>query len=375
MTNKILFVDNDVNTLDGYERRLRKQFQIDTAQSGEEGLDIIASKGPYAVVISDLSIPGMDGFQFLSRVKDIAPDCACIVLTGHANLQVSLKAVNEGYIFRFLTKPCKIHILAKAIFEGIGQHVRSSQLSAPMGNVSDARSVKKIMVVDDDLEILSLLSDAFKSHHGFEVLSAENGEVAVKLLNTIKIDVVIADKEMPKMNGLELLSYISQNHPEIPVIILTWCITPELDEEITNHGAFKYFEKPLDLNAMTETLFNELYSGPQSIIDGISIASCLRMIEMEEKTCTLKINSGNSMGFLYFLKGRLIAAETGKLKSEQAAYRIINWVEGAIEIENKCDKRKNKITQPLMHILMEAARITDDIDLQRKAREKSSLLQ
>ncbi|MCK5783008.1 MAG: response regulator, partial [Desulfobacterales bacterium] len=95
MTNKILFVDNDCNTLDSYERHLRKQFEIDTAQSGEEGLDIIASKGPYAVVISDLSIPGMDGFQFLSRVKDIAPDCACIVLTGHANLQVSLKAVNE----------------------------------------------------------------------------------------------------------------------------------------------------------------------------------------------------------------------------------------------------------------------------------------
>ena len=73
MTKKILCVDDDPNILQGYKRALRKDFDISIAEGGEPGLALIAQEGPFAVIVSDMRMPGMDGVQFLSRVKETAP--------------------------------------------------------------------------------------------------------------------------------------------------------------------------------------------------------------------------------------------------------------------------------------------------------------
>ena len=67
----ILFVDDDPNILAAYKRQLRTQFPVDTAPGGEQGLEEITHRGPYAVVVSDLRMPGMDGIEFLSRVRRV----------------------------------------------------------------------------------------------------------------------------------------------------------------------------------------------------------------------------------------------------------------------------------------------------------------
>ncbi len=64
LTAKILCVDDDVNILAGFQRQLRKQFQITGAMGGEQGLKTLAESGPFAVVMSDLQMPGMDGLRF-----------------------------------------------------------------------------------------------------------------------------------------------------------------------------------------------------------------------------------------------------------------------------------------------------------------------
>lgn len=122
MSEKILFVDDDTNILDAYKRQLRKEFNIATANSGELGLETLRSGGPYAVVVSDYQMPGMDGVEFLSRVRGIAPDTIRMMLTGHADLQTAMEAINDGHIFRFLTKPCKPYQLSMAIEAGIEQY-------------------------------------------------------------------------------------------------------------------------------------------------------------------------------------------------------------------------------------------------------------
>lgn len=122
MTRKVLFVDDDPNILAAYQRQLRKQYQIETALAGERGLDAVARTGPYAVIVSDLKMPGMNGIQFLSRVREMAPDTVRIMLTGFAELQTAIDAVNEGNIFRFLTKPCAPDILSRALDSGIEQY-------------------------------------------------------------------------------------------------------------------------------------------------------------------------------------------------------------------------------------------------------------
>ncbi|RLF54205.1 MAG: hypothetical protein DRN37_10525 [Thermoplasmata archaeon] len=122
MTEKVLFVDDERNVLDGIQRHLRRKFSLETALGPQEGLETVKNRGPFAVVISDLRMPVMDGIQFLSRVKELAPDTVRMVLTGNADLENTIQAVNEGQIFRFLTKPCSIDLLAKAISLGIDQY-------------------------------------------------------------------------------------------------------------------------------------------------------------------------------------------------------------------------------------------------------------
>lgn len=122
MRETILIVDDDPNLLASCERNLRRQFQIETAEGGQAGLEKIAARGPYSVVISDMQMPGMNGIQFLSAVKERAPDTVRIMLTGNADVEVAMGVVNEGNIFRFLTKPCPPDVLAKALNDGLAQY-------------------------------------------------------------------------------------------------------------------------------------------------------------------------------------------------------------------------------------------------------------
>jgi FixJ family two-component response regulator len=115
---KILFVDDEPAVLDGYQRLLRNQFRVSAALGGEQALALIQNTGPYAVVISDMRMPGMNGAQFLARVRERAPNTVRMLLTGHADVDVAIEAVNEGKIFQFLTKPCERDILVKAIRSG-----------------------------------------------------------------------------------------------------------------------------------------------------------------------------------------------------------------------------------------------------------------
>jgi FixJ family two-component response regulator len=127
LSDKILFVDDDVNLLAAFRRQLRKQFQIETAEGGREGLELVKANGPYAVIVSDFRMPIMDGIEFLSRVREIAPETVRIMLTGNADLQAAIQAVNEGNIFRFLTKPCSRDILSESLITGLEHYQRVSR--------------------------------------------------------------------------------------------------------------------------------------------------------------------------------------------------------------------------------------------------------
>jgi FixJ family two-component response regulator len=115
MNGKVLFVDDEQAVLQGYQRIVRDDFQVSLAGSGDEALAELTRNGGYEVVVSDLRMPGMDGIQFLSRVRKISPQSVRVVLTGHADIETAINAVNDGAIFRFLTKPCPADVLKKTL--------------------------------------------------------------------------------------------------------------------------------------------------------------------------------------------------------------------------------------------------------------------
>ncbi|MFQ5958162.1 MAG: HD domain-containing phosphohydrolase [Alphaproteobacteria bacterium] len=119
---KILFVDDEANILASFRRRLGRDFDISTADGGAEALEMVKNDGPFAVVISDQRMPGMDGIEFLGEVKKRAPDTVRMMLTGHTDLATAVDAVNQGCIFRFYTKPCPPEVLAEALEAGLDQY-------------------------------------------------------------------------------------------------------------------------------------------------------------------------------------------------------------------------------------------------------------
>lgn len=122
MSKKILFVDDDANILSSYQRQLRKEFTMDIALGGEPALAMIQEKGPYAVIVSDMQMPGMNGIEFLTKVEAKAPDTVRIMLTGNADQKTAVEAVNRGHIFRFLTKPCEIEAMTQTLRAGLKQY-------------------------------------------------------------------------------------------------------------------------------------------------------------------------------------------------------------------------------------------------------------
>ena len=122
MNNRILLVDDESNVLSALKRSLFDELlDINTASSAEEALEIM-EKVHYKVVVSDERMLGMQGSEFLAQVRANHPDTVRIMLTGHATLEAAMKAVNEGEIYRFFSKPWDDQNLKFAIRSAIEKY-------------------------------------------------------------------------------------------------------------------------------------------------------------------------------------------------------------------------------------------------------------
>jgi len=123
MNKRILFVDDDENVLNGYKRFYKRMFDIVTTDSPKDAIQIVKnSKEDFAVIVSDMNMPDMNGIELLTEIKVLAPDTIRVMLTGNAELNVAIKAVYQGNIFRFLTKPCEQENFIQTINDAIELH-------------------------------------------------------------------------------------------------------------------------------------------------------------------------------------------------------------------------------------------------------------
>jgi response regulator RpfG family c-di-GMP phosphodiesterase len=119
---KVLCVDDEPNVLEGLARTLRSLFIVETAVGGSRGLDVLREQAPFTMVVSDLRMPRMTGVEFLAKAREMAPDTVRVLLTGQADMEAAISAINEGNIFRFLTKPCPTGTLVKSLMACAEQH-------------------------------------------------------------------------------------------------------------------------------------------------------------------------------------------------------------------------------------------------------------
>jgi CheY-like chemotaxis protein len=125
MGKRVLMVDDEPRVLDAMRRVLRG-YDIVTADSGEAGLErqreAAEAGDPFAVIVSDMRMPGMDGARFLAAARAADPDAVRLILSGQADLEATIAAVNEADLFRFLTKPCEPDELSRALDDALRQH-------------------------------------------------------------------------------------------------------------------------------------------------------------------------------------------------------------------------------------------------------------
>lgn len=223
---------------------------------------------------------------------------------------------------------------------------------------------RNILVVDDDQEMLLSLKDGLeRPQEGLSVLMAGDGLVAMEKLKTNRIDLVVADLKMPRMDGLTLTRRLSEEFPDIPVIIITAYSTPETEHLAREGGAVSYLVKPF----MIEDLSREIVKCLEMETDGgtltnVSSGMFLQLMEMEERTCIIRLvekKSGNR-GVLFFRKGELLDARINGFKGEEAAYEIFSWDEVSISIQNTCPVKVKRLHSDLQAILLEAMRLKDE---------------
>jgi len=226
--------------------------------------------------------------------------------------------------------------------------------------------MEKVLIAEDDTKLRNFFRMYFERHKDtFEVIYAADGEEAIEVLNQKYISLVVTDILMPKLDGFELLAYINNKFPHIPCIVVTSYPTDGLAQKLSKDNLIRVFQKPFLLGDLTESILRALEPDiPGGVLKGISVASFLQMIRLEEKTCLFEVDSpGKGKGLFYFYKGDLYDAVYRELRGEEAAFMLIVMQKAEIRFKNLPRKKiARRINKELTGLLMEAARRMDESD-------------
>jgi response regulator RpfG family c-di-GMP phosphodiesterase len=256
MSERVLFVDDEPQVLDGIQRSLHKQVDLRTAPSAAEGLVLLREAGPFALVISDLRMPVTNGAQFLASVREQAPDTVRMILSGQADLQATIAAVNEGHIYRFLSKPCPSEQLLAAVEDGLKQHrlltaekvLLEQTLSGAvrmlieiLGMVSPAASSRALRLQQYTVKLSTALQLAEQWEWGLAAFVSQIGCVALPkdILSKVEAGQALTDEER----------HLYESHPEVAGKLLA--AIPRLENVAAivtaQFGTLSFAGKPADI--------------------------------------------------------------------------------------------------------------------------------
>lgn len=118
-SHRILMVDDEPHILAGFQRTIGRRFPLTCVESGTAALALLQKGETFSVIVTDMRMPGMNGVELLSRISEMRLDTVRLMLTGNADQQTAVDAINKGHIARFLNKPCQPEVLESAIMESI----------------------------------------------------------------------------------------------------------------------------------------------------------------------------------------------------------------------------------------------------------------
>lgn len=220
--------------------------------------------------------------------------------------------------------------------------------------------MKVILLVEDDEPIRSALAELLADmDEGYRIIQAENGREAINFLHATTVDLVVTDLNMPVLDGFALLAHLMGAHARMPVIVLTAYGTPETRRHLKELGA-GYLEKPLDLPLLPGIVREKLAQRARGHIEGITISGLLQILNLERKSCVLRVVSRGRLGELMCEAGEIVHAESDDGNGVKAVQSILGWEEPTIEIGPLPSLSERTITAPLLQLLLESAQRSDE---------------
>ncbi|MDP3859469.1 MAG: response regulator [Stagnimonas sp.] len=218
--SRVLFVDDEPRVLTSMRMQFRGQYEMSFAESGAKGLEFLGAQS-VDVIVSDQRMPGMSGFEFLRAARELNPHAMRILLTGYSDLNSIIGSVNEGEIFRFVSKPWDNDVLAATV-AAAAEAAKASQAVAQQPEPpapAPGADAPGVLVMDDDPrvapKIQAILGDSYK------VFGASSMDEAVFRLEQEHIGVVISDTRVQNHPVVSLIGTLKQHHPELVSVILT----------------------------------------------------------------------------------------------------------------------------------------------------------
>ncbi|MDI6798003.1 MAG: DUF4388 domain-containing protein [Desulfatibacillaceae bacterium] len=225
-------------------------------------------------------------------------------------------------------------------------------------------ATRHILIVDSDEAFLSQAIDALEPYSdSFVVLVATSVEEAAAELTRLPVSVVLICAQSPDDGQAHnLLAILFETYPEVPVFI-SGPASPELEEMAKAKGAMHFLPKPMDFKDLARKVNAAIKKeGDAGILRGVSPGMFLQMIEMEERSCVIRMENEahDELGVLFFKDGALLDARIRNLAGAEAAYAIFTWDEVSLSIQNGCPPREAAIEQNAQGLLLEAMRRKDE---------------
>jgi DNA-binding NtrC family response regulator len=238
----VLCVDDEPNILRSLHWMLHREFDVMTAPDGVTALEMLR-KHDFDVIVSDQRMPGMIGSEFLRQACQIAPRAMRILLTGYSDMQAILKSINEGEVFRFISKPWSNEELARTVEEA-AVIAKTQPVPAPVAAAAAELGGERILLLDDDASMVDLLMEVLPPQS--KVIHAMTLPEAVAALGAEPIGVLVSDTRVARMDTTPLLKVLKQSHPEIVSVVLT--VDSDVDSvvKLINQGqVYRFVPKPV----------------------------------------------------------------------------------------------------------------------------------
>ncbi len=245
---KILFVDDEQRILTTMRMLFRRDYDVILANGGEEALEKLRHD-QVDVIVSDQRMPGMTGYELLRTARNVQPNAMRILLTGYADLNAIIGSINEGEIFRFVSKPWSNEDLRNTIAKAVEASRTEAAATGRLSNeqqelVTGSDDKPGVLLLDEEADNRSFMADMLGAD--FSIYEADTIAGALDLLEQKEIGVVISDLRIEGKPVVEFLSLLKRHQPHLVSIIVTNRADAHDAIDLINHGqVYRFLMKPV----------------------------------------------------------------------------------------------------------------------------------